>query len=88
MWVLHHCDNRLCVRPEHLHLGDNAENMREMASRGRHVPGRAKVTVSQVREARAMRLDGTPVRAIAEHLGVAYSTTRSIINRTTWKGVE
>jgi hypothetical protein len=34
-WVLHHCDNRCCVRPDHLFLGDNAANVRDMHSKGR-----------------------------------------------------
>jgi hypothetical protein len=35
MLVLHHCDNTLCVRPEHLKLGTKRSNSRDMMSKGR-----------------------------------------------------
>lgn len=33
--VLHHCDNPRCCNPEHLYLGNNADNARDMSSRNR-----------------------------------------------------
>lgn len=39
MCVLHECDNRLCVRPSHLFLGTNVDNMRDRDAKGRQAKG-------------------------------------------------
>ena len=38
--VLHRCDNRRCVRPDHLYLGSGFENQRDAVERKRHAKAR------------------------------------------------
>lgn len=39
LFVLHRCDVRICARPSHLFLGTHADNMADMAAKGRAVSG-------------------------------------------------
>lgn len=62
LWVLHHCDNRRCVRPDHLFLGTASDNALDCSAKGRangparahhgEDHGRAKLTWAIVDEIR------------------------------------
>ena len=86
LFVLHRCDNPLCVNPAHLFLGTQADNMADRNAKGRtsrgEAHGEAKLTEAQVREIRASR---ESQRAIAKRLGVAQTTISDIRKGKTWK---
>jgi hypothetical protein len=64
MHVLHTCDNRACVRPDHLFLGTEFDNGKDAAIKDRR---RQKLTANQVREIRVS--SGTHVD-IANRFGI------------------
>lgn len=85
MMVLHRCDNRRCVNPDHLFLGTNAENMADMVSKGRSPRSRAKLSESSVKEMRAV--SGLSLEELAERYSVSASTVYQATTRRTWKHI-
>lgn len=86
MYVLHRCDNRRCINPEHLFLGTHADNMADMASKGRaaRLAGDAnpncrlsEADLDRMRTSYAER--PRPFRAVASGFGVSKSLAWAVL---------
>lgn len=92
-WVLHRCDNRLCVRPDHLFLGTAADNTADMLTKRRGLVGEknghARLTADVVRFCRAAyAAGGITHRELAARFGVATVTMTNAITGERWGWVD
>jgi hypothetical protein len=77
--VLHTCDTRLCVRPDHLFLGTKADNNADMAIKER---GTSRLTAEQVKQIRTRYAQGgVTMKELGKEYGVNRSTVGYIIRR-------
>lgn len=94
--VLHKCDVRHCVNPDHLFLGTQADNMADMKKKGRSTAGEkhamAKLTPEQVSEIRSLYQVGKPnnqsefsQNGLGVKFGVSGSQIRNIVKNLKWK---
>lgn len=78
--VLHHCDNRRCVNPDHLFLGTAADNAADMVSKCRQNRGtkhpRAKLSDQDVLDIRGRLQAG----ALGIDLAAEYHVTAAMIS--------
>lgn len=91
--LLHRCDNRPCVNPDHLTPDTQAENMADKTRKGRQTKGdqvnTARLTVEQVREIRVLYATGqTSTYKLGRQYGVSAAMIGNIVARRSWKDVE
>lgn len=96
--VLHHCDVRGCVNPDHLFLGTQRDNIHDMISKGRQMDytkrtpreqkgsrnSMSKLTEDQVAEIRARRASGEGPVALAREFGITYGNIWKILTGRSW----
>lgn len=90
--VLHKCDNRLCVNPDHLFLGTVADNQRDAALKNRIAHGanhpHAKLTEDKVRQIRKAVIESPLMhKEIAAQFGISPPELSSIIHFRRWRRV-
>jgi hypothetical protein len=93
--VLHSCDNTNCVRPSHLFLGTQTDNIHDMISKGRQNFSsfdsernpKAKLTRQEAKEIRSLCAEGGQTAEISRAFGVSHNTVRDIAAGRTWRNV-
>jgi len=86
-FVLHSCDNRSCINPNHLRTGTHQENMEDMKSRNRQARENlpwSRLDWPRVREIRAAKLRGVSIRDLAATYEVCRSNIEKIVNNRYW----
>lgn len=84
--VMHKCDHRACVNPDHLSLGTHAENMEDMTIKRRQSYGEsrwsAKLTEQKVVE---IRESAQSAKVLSKKYGVSKPTIYLIRSKKIWK---
>ena len=85
MYVLHHCDNHSCVRPDHLFLGTHLDNLADMVIKGRHS---RKLSDADIRAIRQLRLAGLSGPSIGKRFGIDHTQVYRICKFRSWAHVK
>ena len=91
--VLHHCDNPPCFNPDHLFIGTHADNMRDMAEKGRAATRRgedhhlAVLDETDVKAIRSLRQSGWLLRELGARFGVTMAQISYICLRKNWRHI-
>lgn len=93
--VLHECDVRNCINPDHLFLGTQQDNMDDMIKKGRRHSSKGsdnpshKLTEEDVKQIRKLCKEGkVQQKEIAVKFFVDSTTISNINTRKTWKHIK
>jgi len=88
--VLHRCDNRPCVRPDHFFLGTDADNARDRVAKGRNGTLRGERSPNAILTNESVALikvgmaNGESMTSLARRFGVSISAVWCIKRGLTW----
>lgn len=68
--VLHKCDVRCCINPDHLFVGTHGDNMRDMARKGRRRGGGRKLSPEDHAKMKELRDGGGKLIEISKQFNV------------------
>ncbi len=90
--VMHLCDNRLCVNPDHLQIGTQLKNVQDSIDKGRRDTkgsnnAAAILTETQVIAIKEKLASGIDYNEIATQQGVSRSTIQDIKHGRSWRHI-
>jgi hypothetical protein len=92
MYVMHLCDNRKCVNPDHLVLGTHYDNMRDAVNKGRMRSGLPRrgnsIDKDSVVEIRSLLKKNIPASSVAKSFGCSVSAINHIAKGRSWAWVD
>jgi len=87
--VCHHCDNPICVRPDHLFVGTEKDNQVDRVRKGRggigERNGNSKLTTEKVKLMRQKLAAGATTTMVAKEFGVSQEMASYIRLNRYWK---
>lgn len=86
--VLHTCDVRCCVNPDHLFLGTNIDNINDKIKKGRQANGasinNSKLVGDQVMEIVSLYNSGNSIKSISKIFNITTANLYYIVSGITW----
>jgi hypothetical protein len=91
--IRHSCDTPLCVNPDHLHAGTQADNLADMDAKGRRrtgsrvgdMNGRAIMTPDDIHK---IRQSDESYAKLAAKFGVSKGTIAAIVTKRNWSHID
>lgn len=84
--VCHKCNNRLCVRLDHLYAGTRSDNMQDSLKAGTFRTGR--LSDEQVKQIRELNLKGIGTRKLSQYFPVSRTEVQKLVQGKTYKHVD
>lgn len=86
MMILHRCNNPPCVRPDHLYLGTNTDNMIDKATKTRRRQSNWKLSPAEATEIRVRYATGTiSQKELGEMYGVEQTTISTVVRGKSYR---